>query len=115
MSEAMALLVSGLVSPRTTRLPNGNRSQADDAAADARLGIVVGGFEVVDVLRQFLRILAPEAGLVGFVQVGVKDRDRLEREDLVHQFGQLRPGLDVKIHLQGAAGELVEIVHLAAP
>ena len=49
------------------------------------------------------------------MQVSVEDHDRLQRKNLVDQLRQLRPGLDVQVHLQGAAGELVEIVHLAAP
>ena len=49
------------------------------------------------------------------MQVGVEDRHRLQREDLVHQFGQLRSRLHVEIHLQRAPGELVEVVHLPAP
>ena len=115
ISEAMALLVSGLVSPRTTRLPIGTVPRRTHAAADAGVRIVVRGLEVVDILRQLLRIVIPKAGLIDLVQIGIEDHHRLQREDLVHQFSQLRARLDVKIHLQGAARELVEIVHLAAP
>ena len=109
------MLVSGLVSPRTTRLPTGTVPSRTTRRPDAGLRIVVRGLEVVDVLRQFLRIVAPEAGLVDLVQIGVEDRHRLKREDFVHQFRQLRPRLDMEIHLQRAARELVEVVHLAAP
>ena len=49
------------------------------------------------------------------MQVRVEDGHRLQREDLMHQFGQLRSRLLVKIHLQRAPRELVEIVHLSAP
>jgi hypothetical protein len=49
------------------------------------------------------------------VQVGVEDRHGLQREDLVHQLGQLRSRLHVQIHLQRAPRELVEVVHLPAP
>jgi hypothetical protein len=49
------------------------------------------------------------------VQVGIEDGHRFKRKYLVDQLGQLRTGLHVQVHLQGAAGELVEVVHLAAP
>jgi hypothetical protein len=49
------------------------------------------------------------------VQVGVEDRDGLQREDLMHQLGQLRPRLECEIHLQRAPGELVQVVHLERP
>ena len=89
MSEAMALLVSGLVSPRTHQAADGHGSKAHHAAADAGFRIVIRGFEVVDVLRQFLRVFVPVAGLIDLVQVGIENDDRLERKDLVHQFGQV--------------------------
>ena len=49
------------------------------------------------------------------MQIGIEDGHGLERKNLVHELGQLRPGLHVKIHLQRAASELIQIVHLAAP
>ena len=49
------------------------------------------------------------------MQVGVEDGHRFKIEDLVHQLGQLRPRLHMKVHLQGAASEFIEVVHLAAP
>ncbi len=63
----------------------------------------------------FLRIVIPNAGLVSLVQVCVEDDHRLQRENFVHQFGQLRARLHVQVHLQGAAGELKQVLHLAAP
>ena len=49
------------------------------------------------------------------MQIGIEDDDGFERKNFMHQFGELRARLDVQIHLQGAARELVEVVHLAAP
>ncbi len=115
ISEAIALFVSGLVSPRRTQTADGNGAEPNNATADAGFRIVVGGFEVIDVLREFLRIDVPEAGLVGLVQIRIEEDNRFESEYFVDQFRKLRAGLDMQVHLQRAPRELVEIVHLAAP
>ena len=94
---------------------DGHRSQAHHAPSNPARRIVIRGFEIVDVLRHLLGIDVPVACLVHVVQIGVEDRDGFEVEDIVHQLGQLRSGLDVQVHLQGAPRELVEILHLPAP
>ncbi len=74
--------------------------------------IVVRCFEVVDVLRQLLRVGFPEACLVDGVQIGIEDGYGFEGKYLVNKFGELRTGLHVQVQLQGSAGELVEVLHL---
>ncbi len=49
------------------------------------------------------------------MQVGIEDCHGLQSEDFMDQFGQLRPRLEVKIHLEGAPREFVQVVHLFAP
>jgi hypothetical protein len=49
------------------------------------------------------------------VQVRIKDRHGFQSECIVHQFGQLQPRFEMKVHLQRAPRELVEVVHLPAP
>ena len=64
--------VSGVRLPRSDEAAHGHGSQADDAAADAGVGIVVRGFEVVDVLRHFAGIDGPAAGLVNLLRSASK-------------------------------------------
>ena len=92
-----------------------HRPQSHNPAHHPGREVVVRGFKVVDVLRQFQRVQAPDSGLVDLVQIRIEYRHRLQRENLMHQFGQLRSRLLVKIQLQRAPRELVEVVHLAAP